>query len=277
MKPVITATLLLLSIPVFAGIYRHDVPLEKYTALANQKEFDCVGKIIHNNSRRLLGSCVLINEKYVLTAAHVLLHYKAGERVVRDTSELSFVFNNHAAKAKRIVVHPRYLEYKSNDCDIAIIELEKPLKEVSTTIITETTDELSKEVVIVGYGALRKGNEISGEAQAGLKVAGKNIVDSIGGYVIRNNGTTLIADFDHPEIQDLSKMGDRVALPLEIISNGGDSGGGWFVEFDEKYALIGIVCSSKTTISTKTGYYGSVSHATRIATLCDWIKEEMDE
>ena len=62
---------------VFAGIYRHDVPPDKYKKLAQEKQFDCVGIALtdcgehYHGACTYLGSCVLIGKKYVLSAAHL--------------------------------------------------------------------------------------------------------------------------------------------------------------------------------------------------------------
>ena len=49
-----------------SGIIRHDVPEKKYLKLGKQKQFGCVGETGR-------GSCVLINERYVLSAAHCFI------------------------------------------------------------------------------------------------------------------------------------------------------------------------------------------------------------
>src|SRR5690606_14756158 len=66
------------------GIFRHDVSIQKYTELANQAQFDCVGVARDNRNSKVIGSCVLIGERFVLSAAHCFLE---AEQTAADTIE----------------------------------------------------------------------------------------------------------------------------------------------------------------------------------------------
>ena len=55
----------------FSGIIRDDVKEEKYLKLAQQKQFDCVGQVFKDTVPA--GSCVLVSDRFVLSAAHVFI------------------------------------------------------------------------------------------------------------------------------------------------------------------------------------------------------------
>lgn len=279
MKPVISATLFLLSIPVFAGIYRHDVPLEKYTALANQKEFDCVGQVcireydfcragVGDEIFKYKSSCVLIHEQYILCAAHVFDYGKE-----MNVSDYRFKFNRGFYSAETIV----FFREGEVTHDLVLIKLDRPVTHITPAIIGTDTNELYKQVTGVGYGSVRNGMQYNGIEHLDYKMAGHNIIDSIGGERYKRQPTLLMADFDHPERHDLNVCGSADPLDLEYITNGGDSGGGLFVEDEQGYRLVGITLGKKSSISTTTGHYGSVSKWLRVSLFADWIKEEMDE
>ena len=71
-KTVIITTLsAMIFLTFFSGIIRHDVDEKIYLKLAAQKQFDCVGRIYKDTLAS--GSCVLISDRFVLSAAHVFI------------------------------------------------------------------------------------------------------------------------------------------------------------------------------------------------------------
>ncbi|MDP2209281.1 MAG: trypsin-like serine protease [Bacteroidota bacterium] len=277
----------------FSGIYRHDVDVNEYLSLAKEPQFDCVGQIYKDTIPE--GSCVLIHEKYVLTAAHVLIDedmrpdtievdgikiiaYQYFNARETDVDELLLFFNDKKVKAKRIILHPNYLDTQTQgSCDLAIIELEEPLRDIAPAILNRNYDELNSVVVGVGFGVSGPANRPDLVAPHNKKIAGENVIDSIAGFKYSGKGTLLFADFDHPkDTLCCNKMGSPEPRPLEYIPSGGDSGGGLFRQKNGKWELIGICSGYGTNVQQliKSGYYGQIMGWTRVSVLIDWIEEQ---
>jgi hypothetical protein len=275
----------------FSGIIRHDVDEKEYLKFAAEKQFDCVGQIFKDTSSG--GSCVLISDRFALSAAHVFIDTDTrtdtteingqiitvftpyNERVT-DVNKLTLVFNGQKVKAKRIFIHPDYLDsLTKGSCDIALIELEQPLKGISPAKLNDAFDELNSNVVGVGFGASGSADRPDLVDLLNKKIAGENVVDSIGGPELSGNGTILLCDFDHPTRDDCNKMGSSVPRPLEYISTGGDSGGGLFRKNGDDWELIGICSGAGIDFAQfmKTYYYGQIMEWTRVAAFTPWIDE----
>jgi secreted trypsin-like serine protease len=291
-KKVILSTLILSSFfTFFSGIIRHDVDEEKYTQLASQKQFDGVGQLF--KEKTFNGSCVLISERFVLTAAHVLIDYETkmetvemnGKKIkinkpiregVTDVSKLYILINGEKVKAKRIIIHSNYLDsLTKGSCDLALIELAEPLTKVYPISLNTSFDELMSVVIGAGYGVTGIADQPESVKRKYKKIAGENVVDSIGGDEVDGLRTILICDFDHPTRTDCNKMGSATPRPLEYISGGGDSGGGLFRQMNDKWELVGVCSGGNTNIEQlmKTGYYGQTMDWTRVSVFANWIKE----
>ncbi|MBK9541592.1 MAG: hypothetical protein IPO49_04665 [Bacteroidetes bacterium] len=84
------------TISMLGGVIRDDVNINKYTTLANQSRFDCVGEIIRDNE--VVGSCVLIGEKYVVSTAHVFIEhdFKSDTMQISGQTIIAIVpYNDH--------------------------------------------------------------------------------------------------------------------------------------------------------------------------------------
>ena len=274
----------------FAGIIRHDVSESKYLELAAQKQFDCVGKIFKDTT--FSGSCVLIGNKYVLTAAHIFVDvvtkpdtmkyngavvvvYQPVSESICDAKSITVRFNDFIVHAKRFVLHPFYRDSSTKgNCDIAIIELEHDVNQIILPSLNIIGNELHAKVIGAGYGASGIANKPETVESLQKKIAGENTIDSIGGYTYQNQSAVLYCDFDHPTANDCNKIGASQPLPLEYICSGGDSGGGLFRILDNKPELIGICSGSGTELDQfmKTGYYGQIMSWTRISIFKDWIE-----
>ena len=115
----IILTLSILSfLTYFSGIIRHDIPENKYLRLAKQKQFDCVGEIFTGTSG---GSCILITDKFVLSAAHIFLDSDTkadtlkvdGKSMitfsplnirVTDVSKIYILIKGQKVKAKKLII-----------------------------------------------------------------------------------------------------------------------------------------------------------------------------
>ncbi|MBL7933006.1 MAG: trypsin-like serine protease [Bacteroidia bacterium] len=277
----------------FCGIIRHDVDEMQYTMLASEKQFNGVGEVLCNN--QFNGSCVWIRDRYVLSAAHVFLEYdykkdtikmngrkavinKPVNRRLISPTKVELVIKGKKHRVRKITMHPTYLDTTSKGaCDIAIIELEEPIKDMQAIPVNEKMNELGSSVVGVGYGVFGiadKPNDMGPEKSVSKRIAGQNMIDSIGGDNYQSKPTILFADFDHPTRKDCNKMGSATPLPLEYICSGGDSGGALFRQVNGTWEVIAICSGTPVNVEQllSTGYYGQIMEWTRLSVFSDWIK-----
>jgi hypothetical protein len=156
---------------------------------------------------------------------------------------------------------------------LVVLELAEPVAGIAPAYVNKMTDELHSNVIGVGYGVSGIASEPESVRPQQKKIAGQNVIDSIGGYAYIGNHSLLMCDFDHPENIQCNKMGSAAPRPLEYICGGGDSGGGLFRHNNGRWELIGICASANTNIETllRTGYYGQVMHWTRVSVFDNWI------
>lgn len=286
-------TLLLFSIllvTLTSGIYRHDKPIEKYLALANEKQFDCAGEILSLKDGTWIGtgSCVLIDSVTILSAAHCFIEEQKKDTIVmyqgqkfktyislgkskRKETNFRFVISNISLPTKSIVLHPNYL--KDGSCDIAIIKLEKPIPGFRSLRLNFSTDEKGDTVTGVGFGSSGPANRPDLVNTYHIKLAGQNMIDSIGGASLNGRLTMLYADFDNPENETCNKTGSSKPLDMEYSIGGGDSGGPLFSYRDHELCLVGLAAYNSTTVANllQNGYYCELNGWTRVSAFTDWI------
>lgn len=277
----------------FSGIIRHDVDEKEYLTLARSKQFDAAGLVYVDASAS--GSCVLIHDKFVLSAAHVFMesdyrqdtsNYNGtnmisnvpyNEREV-DPSKVYILINGEKVGVKKIYLHPGYRDSATaGSCDLAILELKTSFKNINPVSINRAFDELGADVTGVGYGASGIADDIASVGQKNQKIAGQNVIDSIGGLEILGKRTILLSDFDHPDRSDCNKMGNANPRPLEYITSGGDSGGPLFRLKNKKWELIGICAGGGVDVQQllATGYYGQTMEWTRVSPFHSWIMQHI--
>jgi Trypsin len=286
----LTTFSLLIFLTCFAGVTRHDVNIKKHIDLAKQKQFDCVGHVLRDTTDN--GSCVLISEKYVLSAAHCFIEsdtrldtfevngntitvYVPINRRLVDAKRITVNFNGQIVKCKKLLIHPNYLDSATKgSCDIAILELEEPIKNISVPKLNAQFDELNSKVVGVGFGASGPATRPDLVAQKGLKIAGENVIDTLLGEKYLDRETLLTCDFDHPKNRGANQYGSAKPLALEYICASGDSGGGLFRKNGNDWELIGICATTaiEATRFQKFGYYSQTMGFTRISALLPWIQ-----
>lgn len=249
-----------------AGIFRHDVAIEKYEALAKQAQFDCVGQV--SREGKSIGSAVMISAEWAATAAHSFNS--------ADDKNVTIEVGGKTYNATRIVIHPYY---KNADLklstDLALVKIDKKY-DGKIAKLYEGEIEIGAVGTIVGFGNFRSAMEPNSRGLR--KLAGQNMIDVIG--AAGNAANFLGVDLDSATDATANGFGDAKPLELEYIMDGGDSGGGIFIERDGKWFLAGINARSVHTKERlmkfeEFGFYGSKSFFTRVSTNAEWIGKEM--
>lgn len=243
------------------GIIRHDVLIEKYRELGNQAKFDCVGRYSISEESTDYAVGVLIGSKLVLTAAHF----------VKDSSV--WKFGDRFYRTKRVVKHPELKpgaeETQWEGCDMALVELEIPVKDIAPAKRYYGDKELGNTITKIGYGFIGNGKTGLAQPRVQEKLGGQNVVDAIGGtFEDREfSSNVMVCDFDSHESPEYNHFGSPTPLELEIGGSKGDSGGGVFMEENGDIFLVGIV-SGGLNRQIK---YGSVMALARVSTANRWI------
>lgn len=305
-----TGVLLATSVAVFAGVYRHDVAAKKYRALAAQQQFDCVGRVMTGREKHR-GTCVLISDRYVLTAAHLfiesdvrndtmylakdgrrtdtlekggstLISYVPVNKRVGDAKNYSVLINGKYYQARWVIIYPTYLDSMASKTgnvygDLALVELNESVKDIAPAIMNKAYNELSATITGVGYGASGPADKpelVEGHKE---KIAGQNVADTLLGPMINGRQSRIACDFDHATRTDCNMLGSAAPVPMEYVWAGGDSGGGVFMQAGGKWLLCGTITGASTDINQllKTGYYGQQMQFTRLSVFADWIEREM--
>lgn len=307
---VLTAVLLVTSVAVFAGVYRHDVAAKKYQALARQKQFDCVGRVMTGREKHN-GTCVLISNRYALTAAHLFIESdvrndtmylaKDGRRTdtlekggstlisympinnrVGDAKNYSVLINGKYYQARRVIIYPAYLDSMNAKTgnvygDLALIELSEPVEGIVPAVVNSASNELGTTITGVGYGASGPADKPGLVEAHNEKIAGQNVADTLLGPMINGRESRIACDFDHATRTDCNKMGAATPVPMEYTWAGGDSGGGVFMQTNGQWLLCGTITGTTTDVAQllKTGYYGQQLQFTRLSVFAEWIRGVM--
>lgn len=280
-----------------AGIYRHDVPVEMYKIFAQQEVFDCAGEVLDEHGGSNRGSCVLIGDRYVLTAAHLFIEsdnavdtqYVIGDQTVTMYKQVNvrvgepelylFRFKRKMYNAVRIIIFPAYLDSATKGtCDMALVELEENVEDVSPATLNKKYDELNSLVTGVGFGVSGRADRPEEVGVYMEKIAGQNIIDEYRGYEHNGQKAIMVADLDHPFKKELcNKTGSAEPLLLEYKTGGGDSGSPLFRQQNDEWELIGICTGGGVEMSQfmKTGYYGQQSEWTRVSLFYDWVQKTL--
>lgn len=277
-----------------SGIIRSDVPEQAYLQLASEPQFKCVARLLKNHEPA--GSCVLIDPKHVLTAAHILINSKTrpdtlqmnGQTIITYTpydmqtckpEDLSVELAGKTYSVKTIRVHENYSRnIQQGQCDIALLELDSACTNLKPAEIGIARNEKGSLVYGVGFGVSGPADSPESVFAGNKKIAGQNTVDKLGGYHYNGRQAMLICDFDHPQNKDCNKTGSAEALPYEYICGGGDSGGGLFKETNGKWELIGLCSGAEIDIAQlmKTGYYGQKMQWTHVSLFAEWIRQGLN-
>lgn len=213
-------------------------------------KFHYVGEILvtrQNDDGPYAGSVVAIDDKIVLTAAHILQEHKVAKIVI----------NKKVLNVVKSVIHNEYDYNKFGKHDIAVCLLDAPVGLDWYPDLYTDTDEPGQICSLSGYGS--SGNFSTGitKPSNGIRRAGSNMIDSADSFIL-----LCSPSFVH----------NRTSL--EFLIAVGDSGGGLFI--NNKLAGIhsGIIEDEPHRGKSK---YGAVSVHTRVSAYKDWIKKIVSE
>lgn len=238
--------LLIYSTNTFAGTISPFIPDKKYVDYA--AKYNCVAKLLTKKNNRVTScsSCVFINDKWVLTAAHIF------ER--KDSHDTYVSFENEDILISKVIVHNNFKANKVGFYDIALCKLSSPIKhKINFPALYSEKNENKKIADIIGWG-------VTGTFDKGGYIDDSN----------KRGGTNRISSIDnHVLICDVSR--NDSSSPLEFLISHGDSGGALFI--DKK--LAGINSLVFATDGKPDSTWTDESGHTRISLFIDWINETM--
>lgn len=230
---------------VYSIIIRHDKPDKDFLEFA--REIKSTTAILYLNKTDVAGT--LIYPTWVLTAAHV-----AADITTSD----SLILGNNKFKVRNIFLHSGWQD--DGPQDIALIQLEKAVKDINPVKIYKKKNELGKSIIVAGIGDYGTG-QTGPLINDGRLRAATNKIDEV-------SENWLKWKFDNPETGSLN------LTEYEGISGPGDSGGPAFIIENDTTYVAGI-SSGQSTRSTggKEGIYGVVEYYTRVSSYQTWITE----
>ena len=231
-----------------AGTINPSVPDGKYIEYGSR--YKCVVPIYgkchcgrhSDDPHEFRASAVVIDKRWVLTAAHVVL----------KSSKVAVKVGEQEHLMKRVIVNRMFNEDVLGRYDIAMCESEDDMDMDFYPPLYEEDNESGKVSAICGYGIT--GNFSTGAVRSdGKKRAGSNIVHKVENHVL------------------VCSVTDPRTTELEFMIAPGDSGGGLFI--DQK--LAGINSFVVATDGKSNSDYGDECCHTRISVFVPWIKANM--
>lgn len=214
------------------------------------QKYNSVFRIITKKDNKITSSssCVAIQPKWILTAAHIFNN--------RETHNTYIIINNQHYIISKIFVPKQFTIDNVGHNDIALGQLSEAIKiRIKYPELYSEKNELNKVADIVGWG-------VTGTFSTGARVddsknrAGTNRISGVSKHL-------LMCDVSRKD--DLS--------PLEFLISHGDSGGGLFI--DGKLAGINslVFCKDGKTDSSWTDESGH----TRVSLFLNWVESTIKD
>ncbi len=268
----VCALVLLAAVWAQGGTIRDDRTDSEYTDLADELVYASVGEFQWVQSGRdYLASGALLNNQWVLTAAHVVSGINPG-----NIRTMTFTLGDTTYHAAETYYHSGWTGSTSNGNDIGLVKLDSIVSNVTPAYLYTGTDENHQITTVVGYG--RTGTGLTGAVlDAGTKRAGTNVIGL--GSALNSipwsgggNDDMVVADFDSPGATGDPTVDLAVPTDLEYCAAPGDSGGGWFIESEGETYLAGVTSFLVSRPGNlQDAMYGDIFGATRVSSYLDWI------
>lgn len=240
-------SIILFSQCLLAGTHRPDIRDAEF--LKYGSKFRCVMPVVANIDKTNenlvgMGSCVVINEHWCITAAHV----------VQPAFRVTVFINGKKFIIDKAIINKNFkMETKiPSDSDIALLYSKESFGEVYCPELYSDKNEKSQICTIAGFGYTGdfvKGIDLKHDFK---KRGGTNTIDVIKYGMLSCNA---------------SRNGTR----LEFLIAEGDSGGGLFIN-----GKLAGIASVIFTIPKKTkGVYGDSAGFTRISSHLEWIEKHV--
>ena len=239
---------LLLCGTVIGGTVRHDVA-EK-SVLEFGAKFYCTKKVVtfkqEKNSKLLgIGSCVILNEHWMITCGHL-------SEVPMDYMKVLIGDNEYCID--EFIVHKNF-DAKNLCGDIALGYSKKGFGTVKDKpMLYEEKVKIGDYIAFAGYGCY------------GTMSTGATSHD----YKLRA-GTNRVSSKFKKDLLVITGSNDRTKTELEFLPNVGDSGGGLFVNGK----LAGITSCVLSNDGKADSDYGDEGCFTEIYPYLEWIKNHV--
>jgi hypothetical protein len=231
--------------PLFAGTILPHVPDRMYIEYGERFEHVVRLKVIDKKNKQMFGSAVIINNHWILTAAHM----------VQDCRSCVIEYKNKKYCLEYMVYPKEFVDGEIGKLDIAIGYSKTSFDVPFEIKFYEESNEVGKICSIVGFG-------ITGNFSTGARISDSK----------KRGGSNRIKE----TLGDLliCSVTDNPSTKLEFLIANGDSGGGLFI--DGKLAGINS-CVLADDANGPNSDYGDESGHTRISENLTWIKEIMEK
>ena len=231
-----------------SGTMRHDVPEQKFLDFG--QKFFCTKKIIgvkqkENIKTYAIGTCVILNNNWIITCAHIS---------EEEVDYLTVIVDDKSYVLDQFIVNKDYDGEKMHS-DIALGYRAKGFGEVNGAELYKEKIKLSDYCALAGFG------------QHGSMATG------VSGYDGKlRAGTNRVHSFFRQDMILINGSRDNSRTELEFLPNVGDSGGGLFIK-GKLAGITSLVLSGGKGNEKADSNYGDEGGFTQIYPHLEWINK----